>query len=104
MNGDTIPVTIRIMDKEFRVACTEDERDALLESARYLDRQMKEIRDSRKVIGADRIAMMAALNIAHELLQAKSQKGNYSESISARIQQLQDKIEGALYKNNQLEL
>ena len=92
------------MDKEFRVACTEDERDALLESARYLDRKMKEIRDSRKVIGADRIAMMAALNIAHELLQVKSQKGNYSDSISTRIQQLQDKIESALYKNNQLEL
>jgi len=55
-----------------QVACPEDEREALLESAELLNRKMREIRDSGKVVGVDRIAVMAALNLCHEMLQGKS--------------------------------
>ncbi|MHB9118797.1 MAG: cell division protein ZapA [Burkholderiales bacterium] len=62
---------VTIMGREFRVACPEDEQDELLEAVDYLDRKMHEIRDSGKVIGVERIAIMAALNIAHEFLSTR---------------------------------
>ncbi len=98
------PVTVQIMDKEFRVACPEDERQALLESARLLDRNMRDIRDRGKVVGLDRIAVMAALNITHELLQLRAGQGEDTRSLQARIRYLQDKIEDALNKGRQIEL
>ncbi len=61
-------VTVRILDKEYCIACPADERANLESAARYLDAKMREIRSSGKVIGADRVAVMAALNISHELL------------------------------------
>jgi len=66
--GNVEGVSIHILDKEYLVACPEDERQDLLASADYLDKKMREIRDSGKVVGQDRLAVMAALNIAHELL------------------------------------
>ena len=62
---------IAIMGREFRVACPEEEQAGLLEAVDYLNKKMLEIRDGGKVIGLERIAMMAALNIAHELLSTK---------------------------------
>jgi cell division protein ZapA len=102
--SDATAVTVNILDKEFRVVCPEDERDALLKSAHYLDRQMREIRDRGKVIGLDRIAVMAALNIAHELLDLKGQRSDYTDTMQSRIQILQNKIEDALNKGRQIEL
>ncbi|HFE31734.1 MAG TPA: cell division protein ZapA, partial [Gammaproteobacteria bacterium] len=67
MSEQTTTVTIRLLDKDYQVACPAEERMALLESARYLDEKMREIRDSRKMIGSERVAVMAALNIAHDL-------------------------------------
>ena len=61
-------VTVHIMDKEYCISCPAEERSNLENAARYLDRKMREIRSSGKVIGADRVAVMAALNITHELL------------------------------------
>ena len=104
MSKDTLPVTIKIMDKEYQIACPENEHDSLLTSAHYLNIKMKEIRDSGKVVGMDRIAVMAALNIAHELLQQKNRRDVYSQSLGSRLQSLQSKIEMALSKNKQLEL
>jgi cell division protein ZapA len=98
------PMRIHILDKEYLVACPEDEREALFASAELLTGKMKEIRDSGKVVGADRIAVMAALNMAHELLEHKSSKDDYQHSISKRIRALQDKIDIALNQGNQLEL
>ena len=69
MNSDPNRVSVRILEKEYHVACPLEERPALLDSAEYLNRKMREIRDSGKVIGLDRIAVMAALNIVNELLQ-----------------------------------
>lgn len=102
--SDATAVTVNLLDKEFRVVCPENERDALLKSAHYLDRQMREIRDRGKVIGLDRIAVMAALNIAHELLDLKEQKSDNTDVMRSRIQILQSKIEDALNKGRQIEL
>lgn len=105
MNPHTVtPVNIHILDKEFRIACTSDEKDELLASARYLDEKMKEIRSSGKVIGADRIAVMAALNITHELLKDRRDADKTSDAISRRVKNLQEKIDEALNSGNQLEL
>lgn len=104
MNKDTVPVTVHILDKEYQIACPPEEHDALLNSARYLNERMREIRDSGKVIGVERVAVMAALNITHELLQSKTCRDSYARSMGGRIKQLQDKIELALAKNKQLEL
>lgn len=93
--SDTIPVTVRIMEKEFRVVCPEAERDSLLESARYLDIKMREIRDSRKVVGMDRIAVICALNLAHELLHGGAPPSNH-DTLAPRVQNLNDKIAIAL--------
>lgn len=61
-------VTVQILDKEYSIICPPEERNNLVSAARYLDGKMREIRSSGKVIGADRIAVMAALNITHEML------------------------------------
>ena len=104
MSPDPAPVTIRILDKEYRIACPEEEREALLESARYLHGKMKQVRDTGKVIGSDRISLMAALNIAHELLQYKDQIENLEGALGNRLLAVQRKMDVALDKGRQMEL
>ena len=101
--GDTTAVTVRILDKEYQVACQEHEKNALLDSARYLDERMREIRNTGKVIGSDRVAVMAALNITYDLLQSKSKLGGSQQLESDKIKQLQNKVEVALDRSRQLE-
>ncbi len=67
----TVSLDVAIMGREFRVACPENEKQSLQEAAAYLDRKMREIRESGKVIGVERIAIMAALNITHDYLAAR---------------------------------
>ncbi len=95
---------VHILDKEYLIACPDDEREALFASAEFLTEKMKEIRDSGKIVGADRIAVMAALNMAHELLENKNFKSDFQHTVSKRIRALQDKIDVALNNGNQLEL
>ena len=104
MNNTQLPISVTILDKEYRVACGPDERDSLLESARLVDERMREVRNTGRVIGTERIAVMVALNIAHELLEFKHHKSDDAQSISRRIQNLQEKIELALNTSKQLEL
>ena len=103
MSNDPMTVTVQILDKEFRIACPEEEHESLMASAHLLNMKMKEMRDNR-VVGQDRIAIMAALNIAHELLQTQNKSEKYVSSMSNRIQNLQSRIENALTKSKQLEL
>lgn len=103
MSSDSVPVTVHILEKEFCVACPANERDSLMASARYLDGKMRQIRDSRKVVGMDRIAVICALNLAHELLQNKT-VAPAENAFAARVKYLHDKIESALQKDQQLEL
>ena len=72
MSADAKGLQINVMGREFRVACPENEQKGLLEAVDYLNKKMDDIRDNGKVIGIERIAIMAALNIAHELLEART--------------------------------
>ncbi len=69
--ANNVSLDVAIMGREFRVACPEEEREGLLQAVSYLDRKMREIRDSGKVIGLERIAIMAAINITHDYLSSK---------------------------------
>jgi cell division protein ZapA len=104
INKDAKPMRIHILDKEYLVACQDSERDELFASAELLTQKMKEIRDTGKVVGADRIAVMAALNMAHELLQQRHSGDEFQQTISKRIRTLQDRLDMALNNGKQLEL
>jgi len=98
-------ITIHILDKEYMIACTEEERHDLQRSADYLDTKMREIRDSGKIIGTDRIAVMAALNISHEFLTQDGGSPTKSDSsVGTRIRSIQEKIDDALYRSRQIEI
>ena len=88
-------VNISIMGRDFSVACPPNEQEDLLEAARYLDRSMKEIQKSGKIIGAERCAIMAALNITNDLL--KLQRATVGQSkVKERLEMLQERIDDAL--------
>jgi cell division protein ZapA len=89
-------VTVTILGKEFMVACPEDERAALVAAASYLDKKMREIQASGKVMGSERTAVMAALNIAHELIELRS-RGGMPVDTAQKIKFLQTKIDAALH-------
>lgn len=89
------PVKVTILDREYFVACPEEERAHLLESAAYLNEQMREIRDSGKIVGMDRIAVMAALNITHEMLQARRSSAEM-DTMRERLQRLGNRVAEAL--------
>ena len=88
-------VVVKIMGKDLMVACPEDERESLIVAANYLDRKMREIHNAGKVIGAERCAIMAALNLANELLQLQKYSGLPPET-SQKLRVLQNKIDSVL--------
>jgi cell division protein ZapA len=90
------PIAIRILDKEYNVGCPPAEREALLQAAELLDRKMREMRDGGRVIGAERVAVITALNLAHELLQDRRRHETLAESVGAGMQRIQGKLELAL--------
>jgi cell division protein ZapA len=88
-------VDVSIMGREFRVSCTDDEYEALMSAVSFLDRKMREIRDSGKVIGVERVAIMAALNIAHELLTTRTggfDIGDFKRRIASMQEQIEQEI------------
>ena len=97
-------VSVRILEKEFFVACPYEERSALLDSAEFLNARMKEVRDSGRVVGLDRIAVMVALNLAHELMQLKEREARLESEIGNRVRGLRERVEATLEKGNQLEM
>lgn len=96
-------VKVSILGREFSVACPEDQRNALTAAASYLDNRMREIQRSGKVMGVERCAIMAALNITHELLSLREQSSGNVE-IEARVQTLARKIESAMQEQANLNL
>jgi cell division protein ZapA len=102
-SGESKAISIRVLDKEYQVACPANEEAALLESARLLDEKMREVRDTRKMVGTDRVAVMAALNLAHDLLQLQSGDGN-EPGMDSKLRSLQSKVEAAITRGRQLEL
>ena len=103
-------VTVKILDKEYQVACPKDQEAELIVSANYLDSQMRAIRDSGKVVGLERIAVMAALNISYELLRASRAEGEeapgHADASAPRgaVEDLNRKLDEALYKLRQIEI
>ena len=91
-------LTISLLGREFRVACPEGEERQLQAAAEYLNRKLKEVRDTGKVVGNERIAIMAALNIAHESLSntGKGHAGYDAASTKRRIHSMQETLEAAL--------
>lgn len=94
--SQSIAVDVRILDKEYRVMCPLDERDDLIASARELDKRMQEIRDHSRIIGSERIAVIAALNLMHELLQKEAQQQETDRSLNKRLAHIAQQIDDAL--------
>jgi len=97
-------VSVRLLDREYQVACPAEERSDLLDSAEYLDAKMREVRDTGKVVGLDRIAVISALNLANELIRLRRSGSSVDADLGAKLQRLRERVESALEKGQQLEL
>lgn len=97
-------VSVRILDKEYQVACPLDERTDLLDSAEILNTKMREIRDSGRIVGLDRIAVMAALNMANDLIHAKARDQELEGGISSRLKMISDRVDHVLSETRQLDV
>ena len=97
-------VTVRILEKEYHVACPANEKAALLASADLLNAKMREIRDAGKVVGLDRVAVMAALNLANELLESKGRGDELKDIVGLRIKSMRERLDDALGPAKQLSL
>ncbi len=93
---DVVPVTVNILDREYRITCPAGEEQALQAAARLLDQRMQDVKNSGKVIGIDRIAVMVALNITHEFLAIKPENSQPFDNISDRLKSIQHKVDLAL--------
>jgi cell division protein ZapA len=96
-------VSVRILEKEYQITCPVEERSDLLDSAEFLNSRMREIRDGGKVVGLDRIAVIAALNMANELLRLRKSDSNLESDVGGRLRILRERVESALEKGQQLE-
>lgn len=96
MNIKPYVVSLMIMGKEYKIACEPEEQEDLIYSAGQLDAQMRKMRDSGKVNGADRIAVITALNLAHELQVAKNQNAALKQSLNDCLAGISHKIENVL--------
>jgi cell division protein ZapA len=104
MTTSSAQVSVRILDKEYQVACASEERTDLLDSAEILNSKMLEIRDSGRVVGLDRIAVMAALNMANDLLHAQARDRLIEGDLSGRLKNISERVENALGTSQQLDL
>ena len=98
------PASITILDKEYLIACSEEERDLLNDAANLLNAKMREVKTTGKVIGSERVAVLAALNIAHEMLAYKKENEGYTSNVDGVVRRIQDKIDDALMKGSRLEI
>ena len=104
MNEMYAHVSIRILEKEYQVACPADEKTDLLASAELLNQKMREIRDSGKVVGLDRVAVMAALNLANELLQRTDEDRELKDIVDVRVKAMRERLDTALGTRQQFNL
>ena len=102
MSEKTKTLDIKLLDRELRIACPEEERAELLDAVAYLDKRMREIRDAGKIVSVERIALMAALNITHELLTTKLGRGVDLSDFKRRMDSMQAAIDQALAEQDTL--
>lgn len=101
MSAESKGIDVTIMGRQFRVACPEEERQELLEAVAYLDKRMREIKDTGKLVGVERIAIMAGLNIAHELLTTRAGGFDIGE-LKRRIISMQAALDEAMSDQDEL--
>jgi cell division protein ZapA len=101
---DAQPINISILDKDYKVACPPGEQSALLESAKYLDSKMREVRDTGNIMGSERIAVITALNMANDLLQSVNVDKSIGRELPPRLKDLESKISRVLEQARQLEI
>lgn len=97
-------VSVRILEKEYQFSCPASERNDLLNSAEFLNAKMRQIRDSGKVVGLDRIAVMAALNLSNDLLKNRNREELLDSDWGLRLKSMRQRVESALDSGKQLEL
>ncbi|HEV8644557.1 MAG TPA: cell division protein ZapA [Burkholderiales bacterium] len=102
MSKEARSLDVNIMGREFRVSCTEEERRDLLKAVDYLNAKMREIRDTGKIIGVERIAIMAALNITHEYLSTRMDGGFDVGEFKRRMLNMQATIDQAINGQDEL--
>ncbi len=103
MKEETVPVTVKILEKDYRIACAPNHKQSLEDSAALLNDKMHEIRSSGKVIGSDRIAVMAALNLAHDLLQ-QQQHSAHDSDLQKQLRKMREKVDEVVNESRQLEI
>lgn len=96
MTTSSEPVALRLIDREFLIACAPEEREGLLESAAYLDRKMRELRANARTPGFDRLAVLAAISITHEFLALRKQHSGQDQNLGDTVSAMRRKLEAAL--------
>ena len=96
MSGSNEPVSVRVLDREYTVGVQADEHDSLLAAARLLDARMREIRGGNRMVALDRLAVLAALNLAHELQQLRDENSARERELTRTLAELHRKLDGAL--------
>lgn len=102
--AESKPVSIHIMGNEYHVASPADEVEKLEQAAKALDKRMREIKEGGRIIGLERVAVMAALNLSYELMHGESISAEETNEINQRIKSLQEKVDSALASTAQSEL
>ena len=104
MNNQAAAVQVKILDKEYQVNCPPSDQEALMKSARFLDESMRKIKDRGNIHGAEKIAVMAALNITHDMLRKSRQINETRHFTDQQVRGIEDKIDAALAESRQLEI
>ncbi|MCB1583706.1 MAG: cell division protein ZapA [Marinicella sp.] len=92
-------ISVRILNREYQFACQDDERASLLSAADYLDKTMQEIKNMNSTMSSEKITLMAAMNIAHDLIKSQSTNKYYDTEVLSTIKKLNDKLEQAISNN-----
>jgi cell division protein ZapA len=103
MSEQNTAIQVTILDKEYQVSCPPSDQEALIKSARYLDESMRKIKSRGNIHGAEKIAVMAALNITHDMLRKNLLINETRQTTSEQVQSLEEKIDLALASSRQLE-
>jgi cell division protein ZapA len=98
------PINVQILDKDYLIACAPGEQDDLLRAATLLNQRLKQIREQGKVMGTERLVIMAALNMANELAKNSSREERSKNELGARVRGMRERVERALVHGQQLEL
>ena len=94
--SETVPVNVRLLDREYTVGCSPDERDSLLAAARLLDSRMREIRGNNRMAALDRVAVLAALNFAHEIQQLREEAESRDRELARTLDTLHRRLDHLL--------